>query len=134
MKIGLISCTKQKQDGSWPAEELYISPGFSEHLSYAKKHYDHVFVVSARYGFVDLTQILPKYDRALVLLDDDEQEAWAVFIVACLRQYLKEQGEDEKSVQVFVHADELYCRRLHDALTRVKIPCHEVDFFGQLPF
>lgn len=133
MKIGLITCTKHKQEGTWPAELLYNSLGFAEHLAYAKNHYDQVFIVSARYGLVDLEQILPQYDRALVLLDDEEQNAWAIFVVACVRQYLRKQGVPEAAANVFVHADELYRSRLRYALARVKMHFEEFDFGTSLP-
>ena len=85
-RIGLISCTKRKKDYVCTGRELYSeSPDFEWWLSFAEENYARTYVVSAKYGLVELTQILCPYDRRLDDYNEREREAWALFIAARLR-------------------------------------------------
>jgi tetratricopeptide (TPR) repeat protein len=85
-RIGLISCTKRKKDYVCTARELYSeSPNFNWWLSFAEGNYAHTYVVSAKHGLMELTQILYPYDRRLDEYNEGEREAWASFIAARLR-------------------------------------------------
>ncbi len=72
---------------------------------------------------MDLTQLLSPYDRRLDDYTETEKEAWARFIVACLRV----DGVDANST-VFVHANELYAKYLCWALQENGIRCKSFDF------
>ncbi len=126
--IGLVTCTRQKKQGVWPARELYKSDAFVKHLNFAEKTYNKTFIISGRYGLVDLDQQLPWYDRDLRQLTESEQEAWASFIVACLRQYMREEQMEEKRVIIHTHADELYRRLIGVALDKLGIMHRDVDY------
>ena len=66
MKIGLISCTKKKKLSPCQAQELYSdSTLFSYVLDYCRKHYDKIYILSAKYGLVELNQKIKPYDLTL---------------------------------------------------------------------
>ena len=82
-RIGLISCTKSKKDYVCTARELYgESPDFKWWVDFAEENYARTYVVSAKHGLVELTQILCPYDRRLDDYNEREREAWALFIAA----------------------------------------------------
>jgi hypothetical protein len=118
-KIGLLSCTKAKKEYTCTARELYSeSKDFRWYLNFAEKNYDLSFVVSARYGLVELTQLLNWYDRCLNEYTEDERNAWGKFIIACLRrEYIT------KNDIVYIHANETYRIYLCKALKKYGIPC-----------
>jgi tetratricopeptide (TPR) repeat protein len=127
--VGLISCTKSKKRYPCTARELYSeSPNFVAHLGYAEKHYEKTYVVSARHGLVELTQILNWYDRSLDQLQDDERVAWAKFVAACLR--LENISADDT---VAVHANRLYQKHLSDALAQCGVTVRLLDFDAPPP-
>ena len=61
-------------------------------------------------------------------MTESEQEAWASFIVACLRQYMREEQMEEKRVIIHTHADELYRRLIGVALDKLGIMHRDVDY------
>src|SRR5208337_1997791 len=73
-RIGLISCTKRKKDYVCTARELYSeSPNFNWWLSFAEENYARTYVISAKHGLVELTQILHPYERRLDEYDEGER-------------------------------------------------------------
>jgi tetratricopeptide (TPR) repeat protein len=111
-RIGLISCTKRKKDYVCTARELYSeSPDFKRWLSFADENYAHTYVVSAKHGLIELTQILCPYDRRLDDYNEREREAWALFIAARLR--LDGVGPEHT---VYITANEMYASPLTRAL------------------
>jgi tetratricopeptide (TPR) repeat protein len=111
-RIGLISCTKRKKDYACTARELYgESPDFKWWLGFAEENYARTYVVSAKHGLVELTQILSPYDRRLDDYNEREREAWALFIAARLRL-------DGVSAEhtVYITASEKYAGPLSRAL------------------
>jgi tetratricopeptide (TPR) repeat protein len=117
-RIGLVSCTCKKKKYSCTARELYSeSSSFRRHLEFAERHYGSTFVVSAKHGLVELTQLLAPYSLSLEEYEEEERDHWAEFIVARLRL----DGAGSNCV-VYVHADDLYRRHLCAALERQGIP------------
>ena len=65
-KIVLISCVSKKLPYKAQAKQLYISPLFKKNLAYAQQlKPDAIFILSAKYGLVDLEQVIEPYDLAL---------------------------------------------------------------------
>jgi hypothetical protein len=83
--------------------------------------------VSARHGLVDLTQLLSPYDRKLDQYTEEEREAWAAFVVACLR--LEDIGPHAK---VFIHASQQYARYLSAALQGAGFTVKTFDLDAEL--
>lgn len=72
--IGLVSCTAMKLDRAAPARELYTSQLFRSSLRYLEPRCEHVFVLSALHGLVELDRVLAPYDHRL---RRDERREWA---------------------------------------------------------
>ena len=115
-KIALVSCSKRKKPGTWPAEELYSrSPSFVAALKHAKdihNGFSDIYVVSGRYGLVGLRQELPSYDFDLRELLPAECSAWATNIAGVLKKYY-----DPASCSVSLLCDDFYSKHLLAALS-----------------
>lgn len=124
-RVCLISCTKSKKNYPCTAREFYSeSKNFKEVLDLSEGKYDKVYIVSARYGFVDLTQILNWYDRSLNEFTPEERDAWARLIAANLRLNGITEG-----YLVDIFANELYCEHLSKILQSygIKVRCFDMS-------
>lgn len=82
-KIVLISCVSQKLPYKASARHLYISPLFKKNLAYAQRlNPDAIFVLSAKYGLVDLDQEIEPYDLTLNTMSADQIKIWAIRVLA----------------------------------------------------
>lgn len=76
--IVLISCASKKRNHKTKAEHLYISPLFQKNLAYAKKlKPDKIFILSAKYGLLDLETEIEPYNVTLNKMVSSEIRAWA---------------------------------------------------------
>lgn len=120
-KIALISCTRRKKQALCSARELYsASDRFARTLAYAENTangYDQIYIISARYGLVELNQQLAPYNCDLLEFPPEDQRCWAGYIV----QLLRWKGIDS-ACKVVVHADDLYGKLIMDALNDKGIP------------
>jgi hypothetical protein len=81
-KIVLISCVSKKLPYKAPARSLYISPLFKKNLGYAQRlNPDAIFILSAKYGLVELDQVIEPYDLTLNNIGSGEIKAWASRVV-----------------------------------------------------
>lgn len=85
MRLIVIPCSAKKLDHAAPARELYTGPLFRSALLAAEAlvragRADHVMVLSAEHGLLELDQLVEPYDRKL------EGEAPATYVVDLLDQ------------------------------------------------
>ncbi len=84
--IVLISCCKKKLRPAAPAEKLYQSPKFRKSLEYAKSlNPDAIYILSAKYHVVELTQPLEWYDDKLQDKNPEEKQKWATKCLETLK-------------------------------------------------
>lgn len=84
--IVLISCVSQKLSHSAAAEFLYTSPLFRLNLSYAKKlQPDANYILSAKYGLVELGYLIDPYDVTLNDMSRSQAREWAQRVLGQLR-------------------------------------------------
>jgi hypothetical protein len=77
MDIGLVSCTKKKQDRPCPARELYTASAlFRKARAYCERHYDAWYILSAKCGLVHPDQVLEPYDVTLKRMPMVNRRAW----------------------------------------------------------
>jgi len=77
-KIILISCVSKKLNINCTAEKMYISPLFKMNLKYAKQmNPDKIFVLSAKYGLLELNDEIEPYNETLNDKKKAEIEIWA---------------------------------------------------------
>ena len=86
-RIVLISCVSQKRSSRAKPEDLYISALFKKNLAYARRlNPEAIYVLSAKYGLVDLeTEIYP-YNLTLNTMSAEEIRGWAKSTLAQLSQ------------------------------------------------
>lgn len=74
--IGLVACCKTKLDRPASAEDLYCSVLFRMARAYCVAHYAKWFILSAKYGLVNPTQVIAPYDCTLVGQKRSAREEW----------------------------------------------------------
>ena len=98
-KIVLISCSKSKHKlpHKVKAEFLYSkSTLFSRSLEYAKlRQPDKIFILSAKYGLVDLEQELEWYEQRLSRYNDEENRRWAEKVIKQMQNKMIDFENDE---------------------------------------
>lgn len=62
MTVFIIPCGSKKKTVACEAQELYDGLYFKSNLEYAKRKTSRVFILSAKYGFVRLNQIIEPYN------------------------------------------------------------------------
>jgi hypothetical protein len=124
--LGLISCTSEKQDYPCKASEMYLPSNlFSKAFSYAKKHYDIVSILSAKYGFLSLDDHVKSYNESLNGKGVAEIKAWSDRVFGQMNSRL-----DLKAIGVvYFHAGDRYRKYLIPKLESVGIKC-EVPLQG----
>jgi len=77
-KIVLISCVSKKLNHKSKAQDLYVSPLFQKNLRYARSlNPDKIFILSAKYGLLSLTDVVEPYDKTLNKMTSNEIKEWA---------------------------------------------------------
>lgn len=66
-----------KREERCKAKDIYISPLFKKALAYTLAHYDKVFILSAKYGLLDLDDIIEPYDLTLNTMNKKQRKQWA---------------------------------------------------------
>ena len=89
MKICLISCSKSKQDFACKAKEMYTkSLRFSLSFKFAKYvlKADKIFILSAKYGLLEVDEMISPYDKTLNKMKRSEQKLWAEQVLEVLKE------------------------------------------------
>jgi hypothetical protein len=86
-RIVLISCVSQKLPYKSKAEDLYISPLFKKNLSYDRRFTpDAIYILSAKYGLLDLATEIEPYNLTLNSLNSSEIKEWSKSVLHQLNQ------------------------------------------------
>ncbi len=81
-KIVLTSCVSQKLPYRAKAKDLYVSPLFRKNLAYANQiNPDEIYVLSAKYGLVNLDTKIDPYDLTLNTMSEAEIKGWAKMVL-----------------------------------------------------
>jgi len=85
--IYLISCVKSKLSYPAKARDLYTGTLFTLSLKYAlQQEPDAIYILSAKYGLVDLDQVISPYELTLNTMKEAEKRTWAKKIVNALNK------------------------------------------------
>lgn len=129
-KIVLISCVSKKLKNKAKAENLYTSPLFKSNLKYARSlNPDKIFILSAKYGLLELDKEIEPYDITLNNMNDEEKRTWAKKVL----EKLKEEVGLEKDEIIFL-AGENYRKYLIPRIKNYKIPMQNLGIGKQLKF
>ena len=127
-RIVLISCVKTKLDHPAKAKDLYISDLFVKNLAFAKKlKPDYVFILSAKYGLLKLTDRIAPYEKTLNQMPVQERRAWASGVISDLSKYA-----DLDQDEFIILAGEKYREFLLPYMRNYKIPFEGLSFGNQL--
>ena len=77
VSLGLIACSKSKGPKRSLAFLLYQGALFRKSLSLASRRCDHVCILSAKHGLVNLNDPLEPYEQTLSGMALSERKAWA---------------------------------------------------------
>ena len=127
-KIVLISCVSKKLNHKSKAKDLYVSPLFQKNLQYAKSlNPDKIFILSAKYGLLQLNEEVEPYDKTLNKMTSNEIKEWANSVI----KRLQEVSDLYKDEFVFL-AGNNYRKFLITHLKNYKIPMLGLSIGKQL--
>ena len=127
-KIILISCVKSKLSHPAKARDLYISDLFRSSLAYAQSlKPDKIFILSAKYGLLELDEQIKPYELTLNTMPAAEVKAWSIRVLASLRQ-----KADLKNDLIIFLAGDKYRKYLIPELAHYQIPLEGLSFGQQL--
>ena len=129
-KIVLISCVKSKLNHPALARELYISPLFKFSLAYARSlNPDEIYILSAKYGLVELNQRIEPYELTLNKMSVNEVKAWSERVISKLERLVNLE-EDE----IIFIAGQRYRQFLISHITHYSVPLEGMSFGQQLRY
>jgi len=127
-QIVLISCVSQKLPHRAKAKDLYISTLFKLNLKYANKlNPDGIYILSAKYGLLNLEQEIDPYEQTLNNMRAIEVKQWASQVMEQIRKITVV----EETEFVFL-AGVKYRKYLLPQLNNVKIPLKGLRIGEQL--
>lgn len=126
IRVGLVACCSEKKTEADCACLLYQSQLFQSAFDYCERHYDLVYILSAKYGFVKPTQVIEPYNRKLTVADGP---SWGAKVVGQINSYLK----PDASMLFFAHAGRLYVDPLVHLLP-MSLPVRGLGIGEQLSF
>lgn len=129
-KIALISCVSKKRLHKAKAKDLYISPLFKQNLAYAKSlNPDKIFILSAKYGLLDLEGEIEPYDLTLNQMHSEAIKEWASRVI----EQLSKVADFENDAFVFL-AGSRYRKFIIPHIKKYEIPLKGLSIGKQLRF
>ena len=130
MRVVLISCVSKKKDIPTAAKDIYISTLFKGAYKYAHTlDADKVFILSAKYGLLEETDVIEPYNETLNTKSVAEIKKWAKEVLESLSQKCNLK-EDEF---VFL-AGEKYRKHLVVEIANYSVPLIGLPIGKQLAF
>lgn len=127
-RIVFISCVSQKLPHRAKAKDLYISTLFKLNLRYAEKlNPDSVYILSAKYGLLNLEQEIDPYEQTLNNMGANEVKRWANQVI----EQIKKICVIKETEFVFL-TGEKYRKYLLPHLNNVQIPLKGLRIGEQL--
>jgi len=128
--IALISCVSKKLSDNAPAKDLYISPLFRLNLKYARQlSPTEIYVLSAKYGLVDLNEEIDPYDVTLNNMPARERKEWAQLVISQLKKQF-----DLDQIHFIILAGQKYRQYLLPHFKSYEIPLLGLTIGYQLQF
>lgn len=85
--IVFLSCVKSKQNRKCAAKDMYISDLFKKSFEYAKKMRPRkIYILSAKYGLLELDDIIEPYELTLNTMTERQRRAWACKVIKQCKQ------------------------------------------------
>jgi len=93
MKIALISCVKSKRTGRFEAKNMYTSTLFRYAWQYTNRHFDRVYILSAKHGLLRPDTRIRNYDVTLKTMSKDQRVRWSQKVAQQIRQETAKRDE-----------------------------------------
>jgi cytoplasmic iron level regulating protein YaaA (DUF328/UPF0246 family) len=117
-RIALVACVKEKLNHPASAEVMYLGASFNEWMNDAKKRdLDHIYILSGKYGLLELGEIIEPYDLNLGLQDEKYINAWKWNVLAKLRQ-----RHNLSNTHATVYTNKVYHEGLIEFFNSYEIP------------
>jgi hypothetical protein len=127
-RIVLISCVKSKLNVRAKAKDLYKSPLFRHNLEYAHLlHPDAIYILSAKYGLLDLDQEIDPYEKTLNTMSEADKKTWSKIVIESLRS-----KTDLKTDSFIFLAGIKYRKYLIPEIMHYEVPLEGLVFGKQL--
>ena len=92
--VVLVSCVSKKRDRPAEAWDLYQSTLFKKSLAYARiLNPDHILILSARHGAIDLDEEVAPYDETLNRMRAAKIRAWSERVLEQLQGRFDPDGD-----------------------------------------
>lgn len=126
LKIGLISCGKNKLPYSAPARELYTGDLFKKASAYAEQHYDRWYILSAKYGVLHPDTVIEPYDKTLNKMGKGDREIWVNSVIRTLQTM-----DIGLTHEYYIHAGKRY-QEICKYLPKCNVPLKSLGIGEQL--
>jgi hypothetical protein len=128
--IVLISCVSRKLPYKAKAIDLYISALFKKNLAYAQKlQPDAIYILSAKYGLLDLGTEIEPYNLTLNNMSAKEVKKWAEEVI----RQLSEKVDIQHDNFIFL-AGQKYRKYLIPHISSYEIPLEGMPIGKQLQY
>ena len=87
--VGLISCVSKKRPYAAEAKNFYDSALFTKSREFVEQRCDSWFILSAKYGLVEPSEVIEPYEETLNNKSRREREEWAEGVWEVLRHRLR---------------------------------------------
>ncbi len=129
-KIVLLSCVSKKLPHRSKVKDLYISDFFKKSLKFAQSlNPDKIFILSAKYGLLDLDKEIETYDKTLNKMKSSEKKEWADEVLESLRKV-----SDLNNDEFIFLAGRNYREYLLPHIKKYKIPMEGLGIGKQLQY
>ena len=88
--VGLVSCASKKHPIAAQAKDLYRSALFAKSREFVEQRCDSWFILSAKHGLVEPSEVLESYEETLNTKSREERDEWAERVWRSLRQRLRQ--------------------------------------------
>ena len=117
-RIALVACVKEKLNHAASALEMYTGDSFKSWMSDAKaNNVDHVYILSGKYGLLELNETIKPYDLNLGHQDASYIENWKRSVISKLKS--KHILADTHAI---IYTNEVYYEGLLDHFKSYEIP------------
>ena len=86
MIVGLVACCSKKEDKKTKAVDMYKSTLFTSSMKYLKKRCDKIYILSAKYGLVELDNEIDVYNVTLNKINSKNRLLWSNNVIVELRK------------------------------------------------
>lgn len=129
-RVVLIACVKTQLTTRAPANQLFISSLFRYSLRYAEmKSPDLIFILSAKYGLIELDEIIEPYDVKMSKKTAKDKKKWAGNVVNQIKKYC-----DPDKTEFEILAGKAYYQYLEPKLRNPIIPMRTYRIGERLQF